>query len=575
MKIKRVKINNYRNLDGIELCFDKESNYIVGENNLGKSNFLSVLETVFSGRKFDDDDFGDLDKKIEVIMQLELKDEELGFFGDSFDPDDSSSITLRYMQSFEDAYPELVCENTGEPIPTKLIKKVHFMNYQSTSSPEKALKLTTKSGAGNVFGSIVEAFIQSEEGKNNFLDADNVVELTDYINERLSKLKGFSQYGIKAMVSSNSTELISNLFYLSDGKRRIEKTGCGVQFIAMVTLNILSQIMDIYKGKASKFSDQIYVDKDGKKILPVVIALDEPEVHLHPYLQRTLIAYYKSILSNDDSEFLTLIKSMFGLDGLDGQLFVVTHSSEILLDDYRNIIRFYLDGDNTNAISGMNYASTFDKAAEKQLIMRFKDIRETFFSHAVVIVEGETEYGAMPYFAEKLGIPLDEKCISIVMAKGESSINPLRKLFTSFKIPSVVIYDGDVKAKHKEQDENIYFTDGLCLETDIVDSLYDAGKQDVLKDISYEIDSQVKNVLLDQEYVAKKFKYIGRDITGYIPKKLGDIADTDKNEFCDLYKVWFLTHKGVITGRIFGTDTPAENIPKCYEEALLKASELA
>lgn len=72
-------------------------------------------------------------------------------------------------------------------------------------------------------------------------------------------------------------------------------------------------------------------------------------------------------------------------------------------------IRFYLDGDNTNAISGMNCASTFGRTVEKQLVMRFKDIRETFFSHAVVIVEGETEYGAMPYFAEKLGIPLDEK----------------------------------------------------------------------------------------------------------------------------------------------------------------------
>lgn len=573
--MKRIKINNYRNLDGIELYFNQESNYIVGENNLGKSNFLSVLETVFSGRKFDDDDFGDFNKKIEVIIQLELKDEELGFFGDSFDPNDSSSIKLRYMQSFDDAYPELVCENTGESISTKMIKKIHYMNYQSTGSPEKALKLTTKSGAGNVFKSIVEAFIYSEEGKNSFLDNNNVVDLTNYINERLSKLKGFSQYGIKAMVSSNSTELISNLFYLSDGKRRIEKTGCGVQFIAMITLNILSQIMDIYKGKTSKFSEQIYVDTDGKKILPVIIALDEPEVHLHPYLQRTLITYYKSILSNHDSEFLMLIKSMFGLDGLDGQLFVVTHSSEILLDDYRNIIRFYLDGNNTNAISGMNCVSTFNKAAEKQLIMRFKDIRETFFSHVVVIVEGETEYGALPYFAEKLGISLDEKCISIVMAKGENSINPLRNLFTNFKIPSVVIYDGDVKAKHKEQDDNIYFTAGLCLETDIVDSLYVAGKQDVLKAISSEIDSQVNDVLLDQEYVTKKFRYIGRDITGYIPKKLGDIDETDKKEFCDLYKVWFLTHKGIITGRIFGTDTPAENIPKCYKEALLKASKLA
>lgn len=121
--MKRIKINNYRNLDGIELYFNQESNYIVGENNLGKSNFSSVLETVFSGRKFDDDDFGDFNKKIEVIIQLELKDEELGFFGDSFDPNDSSSIKLRYMQSFDDAYPELVCENTGESISTKMIKK--------------------------------------------------------------------------------------------------------------------------------------------------------------------------------------------------------------------------------------------------------------------------------------------------------------------------------------------------------------------------------------------------------------------------------------------------------------------
>ena len=47
MKIKRVKINNYRNLDGIELCFDKESNYIVGENNLGKSTFCLCWRQYF------------------------------------------------------------------------------------------------------------------------------------------------------------------------------------------------------------------------------------------------------------------------------------------------------------------------------------------------------------------------------------------------------------------------------------------------------------------------------------------------------------------------------------------------
>lgn len=40
------KVENYRNIDGIEIIFNPECNYIIGENNLGKSNFLSLLTTV-------------------------------------------------------------------------------------------------------------------------------------------------------------------------------------------------------------------------------------------------------------------------------------------------------------------------------------------------------------------------------------------------------------------------------------------------------------------------------------------------------------------------------------------------
>lgn len=46
MRINRVKIHNYRNIDGIEVLLNPECNYIIGENNLGKSNFLTMLSTI-------------------------------------------------------------------------------------------------------------------------------------------------------------------------------------------------------------------------------------------------------------------------------------------------------------------------------------------------------------------------------------------------------------------------------------------------------------------------------------------------------------------------------------------------
>lgn len=36
MRISKLKIENYRNLDGVAISFDEDVTYIVGENNLAK-----------------------------------------------------------------------------------------------------------------------------------------------------------------------------------------------------------------------------------------------------------------------------------------------------------------------------------------------------------------------------------------------------------------------------------------------------------------------------------------------------------------------------------------------------------
>lgn len=124
--------------------------------------------------------------------------------------------------------------------------------------------------------------------------------------------------------------MLTSLFYLSDGDR---KTGSGVQYMAMASINILCQIMELYKSKTVLFDDLLYTNSTGKKLLPLILSIDEPEVHLHPYLQRSLIGFYKRILCNKDAEFVELLRSFFGIAGIDGQLIIVTHSTDALAGD--------------------------------------------------------------------------------------------------------------------------------------------------------------------------------------------------------------------------------------------------
>ncbi len=72
MRIDSIAVRNYRNIDGISAVFNPECNYIIGENNLGKSNFLSLLATVCGGKGFDEHDFLDSEKPIEVELDTQF-----------------------------------------------------------------------------------------------------------------------------------------------------------------------------------------------------------------------------------------------------------------------------------------------------------------------------------------------------------------------------------------------------------------------------------------------------------------------------------------------------------------------
>jgi putative ATP-dependent endonuclease of OLD family len=80
---------------------------------------------------------------------------------------------------------------------------------------------------------------------------------------------------------------------------------------------------------------------------------------------------------------------------------------------------------------------------------------------------------------------------------------------------------------------------------------------------------------MDADFVRKHFKKMGIDMTGYVPKKLSDVNDDDEIEFCQMYSAWFMAKKDVLLGRIIGELLPADLIPACYADAIIKAREVA
>lgn len=580
MRISSVAVSNYRNIDGINVVFNPECNYIIGENNLGKSNFLSLLATICSGKGFDEGDFFDSEKSIEVELNIKLLPNELGFFGDNFSPDDASLLKIRYTQTIQEAYPTIISADANETIHPRQMRKINFLKYETTAVPSKELRLDTHKGTGLLIGAIIEQF---NDGTGiSFLNNEQVDGLTEFINGYLGKIRSFRDYSIKATIAPDPTEMLTSLFYLSDGNRKIDFTGSGVQYMAMASVNILGQIMELYKSKAVPFADLLYTDEVGKKILPLILSIDEPEVHLHPYLQRSLIGYYKRILRNDDAEFAELLKNCFDIDGIDGQLIIVTHSTDALAGDYRNLVRFYKNGDSTAVVSGYALRPILGESNEgrikaeneKHLIMHFPEIKEAFYAKCAILIEGETEYGCIHAFADKIGISLDDYGICVINAGGEKSIKPLRQLLDFFAVPSIAIYDGDVKDGHTAE-PNEFFTTELCFEIEIVKTLFSAGNTAVVRQIVLDMDDRADTVVLDEDFVRKHFRKMGIDLTGYTPKRLCDVSDSNEADFCRMFSAWLMAKKGVLLGRIIGEVIPEANIPACYHDAIIKAQEVA
>ncbi|MBS5188925.1 MAG: AAA family ATPase [Veillonella sp.] len=551
MYIKWMHIENYRNLADVTLSFHNDINYFVGENAVGKSNFLDLLEIMMECHGFIESDFTDVNKPIRIDFEISLG--ELNYKS-MYTADEGPTYRLRLEQVVQEVYPRLyrVTDAGIEPMALSMIRHALYVCHRDTSEQEL---FSIPSSIYVELGQLLQAYVSRLE-----------MPTDDFQREIVSLRKDLDPYcmlNIQHLVEVLSTSSAMERKYSADN----------VRLIMAVALKILAQIYMKVSSATTNLESLLVYDAKGHKFLPIFISVDEPELHLSPYLQRAVLNYYRQIATNENEEFLALLRDIFKIDGLLGQLFVVTHSTDALVDDYRHIIRLYRD-ENNMVCAACGVTFNFPKEVEKHLIMHFPEAKEALYARCIIIVEGETEYGSFTGFGKKLGVDFDYFGICLINARGESSISKLQKLFNRFSIPTVALYDRDVEGKYAKAHSNIFYTEEICFEMDFVSYLLAMHKRSIMDAIIKDIIDDARP-MVTKDMARRGYAKLGITKSQIVQRCLPNISDRKLDDLHIYYFSWFYANKGVIVGRRISQFLDTSMIPPAFIAVIERAKLLS
>jgi putative ATP-dependent endonuclease of OLD family len=264
-----------------------------------------------------------------------------------------------------------------------------------------------------------------------------------------------------------------------------------------------------------------------------------------------------------------LLSDIFQIDRLLGQILVVSHSPNILLNDYRKFLRFCKD-EKGHLIVKSGFDIKLDEATEKQLLKNLPYIKEAFFSKVVILVEGDTELGALPIFSERMNIDLDAFGISIIQAGGAKSIPSLMKLLDEFGIKNIGLMDRDQESKYSYL-IGLSFTQGQDFEEDIYESF---SLIDYIKYLEQEFPNERKanffigkaksiGVLLDpQNLIYPQLELLS-------PDKIQELKNLSKEDILKIMR----NSKSILDGGDLGNYVTG--IPQVYKDLIQNAVKLS
>ena len=525
MNLREVRIKNFRNLVDVSIPID-DTTVLVGENNSGKTAFLDAVRIAlarsFSGK----------------VSPFDEYDYYMANVGDSPQTSEGIIIELWFREDKSDEWPDSLVQALSDIIQTDPVKDIDYIGLRVTSKYDVLLKqISSKWEFLTLDGQPLGGKGANPGNVNNFLNYVRLFYLSA-LRDSNSEFSARSQYWGKILrdlkiEEAQKNALMEEITKLNDSllkaDARLEQVRTSldkvqkimthssgqvtsIQALPLKPWDLMSKSEVVVKAQGSEvdfplarhgqgiqslsviFLFQAYIEvllkPTFKTETVAILALEEPEAHLHPRAARSLAANLsevtsQKIISSHSPYFIQEIPftqiRMFRRDGTKSKVlylkraftaqipiasgledFCRNHNPKFDYDrssltiivrdkmeerEYRDLITIYSDKRDIHPELKRLYRETQLFLSDGELLdlnTYVKRIRgEVLFARAWLLCEGPSDYLIVRYFSEILGTPLDNAGVTIIDYQNNGSPGAFIGLARAFEIPWIMTCDND------------------------------------------------------------------------------------------------------------------------------------
>ncbi|MBK8897223.1 MAG: DUF2813 domain-containing protein [Candidatus Competibacteraceae bacterium] len=455
MKLIEVKIENFRGIHSLHVPLDSLT-VLIGENNTGKSTVLEAIRFVltrgFGVRR--DSRFTEYDfylKDADATPQIA----------------DPISIILHFAEQKDNEWPDTVVQQMNEAIQLDATDGLNHIwlqakgSYQVESgSFETKRSFLNESGAELIFRSTTPLNLIHRFVPLFFLSA--LRDASQEFGQRGQFWGGFlksiqlpddERERIERMLRDVNTSIISANTGLSEVTRKIANTGRLIPLdstdpVALETIptRVFDMVGKIQVHLKSSYGAKLPLDRhgEGTQSLAVlmlfqafttnnlrevyapestpILALEEPEAHLHPSAVRSLGSF---------------------LENMTGQILVTSHSGDLISRvPVMALRRIYKKAGETCV--GKIASTTLTSDEKRHFDYHVRATKGShLFSRCWLLVEGQSEFWLFPKIALLMDAGIDEKNFAVIEFSQGGGPPPFIKAAKALGIEWFVVADGD------------------------------------------------------------------------------------------------------------------------------------